>query len=399
MRLFTASALALTLVLSAAAAPQPVPNAAPQKVDALMKEGDGLLAKGMVNEALAKYREAAALAPQDSRPVSAQAELFLQASRATDPQHVEEYRRIAEAAAEAAIDLDDRDPLATLVLGELRGLPKVSRHTPKPEALKAFESAEAAWGKEDFRTALTHYQEALRRDPAYTDAALYLGDCHFVLKDYAQAEVWFRKATDLEPTYSRPWRFLFDALERQEKWADLEATALKAVAAEPDDTMAWARLRQARERRGAGALERFRWPRTGRVVPGEGGKGFQIHLAVEGERDEEKPERTLALAFLLSKVAGLQEAPKAGQGGGAFQVELKAWQQALAVSRELEAKDPAIGKLKAWAQLRALQSQGHLETALFLLGFRPGYRAEFEAWKARNPKAIAAFVEAFRLRP
>lgn len=395
MRLFSASVLVLGLTCLAAAEPPPAPAATPQKVDALIKEGDGLLARGQVNEALAKYREAAALAPKDSRPISAQAELYLRASKATDPQHVEEYRRIAESAAEAAIDLDDRDPMATLVLGELRGLPKVSRHQPNPEAFKAFEAAEAAWGKEDFRGALAHYQEALRRDPAYTDAALYLGDCHFVLKDYAQAEVWFRKATEMEPTYSRPWRFLFDALERQEKWAELEATALKAVAAEPDDSMAWARLRQARERRGAGGLERFRWPRTGRVVPGQDGKGYQVQLDLQPGVGQGDPEGALALAFLLGKVARLQEGPKAK----AFPVELKAWEQALAVFRELEAKDPAVGKLKAWAQLRTLQSQGHLDTALFLLGFRPEYRVEFEAWKAKNPKAVAAFVEAFRLRP
>lgn len=373
------------------------------RVDQLVKEGRALLGKGKANEAARKYQEAMAVDPKSSWPVSAMADLYHRASEATRPEHVEEYRQQAEAYANRAIDLNDLDYEASRVLGDLRGNPRHSRYAPSAEARQAFEAAEGHFGAGEYDAAREAYQKALAKDPGYTDAALYLGDCYFAQRRFREAEPFFRKAVGLEPTYGRAWRFLFDCLYRLERWEDLDRAALDAISAEPDDHAAWGRLRQAREAKGLSGLTRFHWPTVGRVVPKPGGKGVEIQVRSIRE-GQDSLDGALELAVLLVRTACLGDDPNARkalqlEGASPFQQELKAWSSALAVLREHSqgGKEPKVDA--AWKQVLDFERAGHLETALFLLAFRSDYRRDFEAWKRQNPKAIGIFIARFGLRP
>jgi len=374
-----------------------------REVDQQIEAGRALLSAGKANEAIAKYQEAAKLDPKSSWPVSAMAELFLRVSRATSPEHVEEYRQNAAALADQAIDLNDLDYTATSVLGELTGAPKESRHIPVPEARKAFEEAEAKFGKRQYEAAIEDYAQALKLDPSYTDAVLYQGDCYFMLQRFREAEIRYRRATVLEPNYARAWRFLFDCLLKQRLWDDLEMTGREAIAAEPDDFTAWGRLRQSREAREKKGLKRFVWPKVGRVRPGEGGKGVEIQVAMP-EGEAESLDGALALSVLMTRAAVLGNDPKTLKELGldtlnAFQRELRAWTMALDVLEGHMGNGKIPKVAPAWLQLRDMKRTNHLETGLFLLAYKPEYRPDFEVWKQKNPKAIEAFIEMFGLRP
>lgn len=374
-----------------------------QEVDRRIEAGRALLSAGKPNEAIAKYQEAAKLDPKSSWPVSALAELFLRVSKATSPEHVEEYRQNAATLADQAITLNDLDYVATSVLGELNGTPKESRHIPVPEARKAFEEAEAKFGKQQYEAAIEDYARAIKLDPAYTDAVLYQGDCYFMLERFREAEIRYRRATALEPTYARAWRFLFDCLLKQRLWDDLEMTGREAIAAEPDDFTAWGRLRQARDAREKKGLKRFVWPNIGRVKPGANGKGVEIQVAMP-EGDTKSLDGALALSVLMTRAAALGNDSKTLKELGldtlnAFQRELKAWTMALDVleSHMGNGKAPTVDP--AWLQLRDMKRANHLEAGLFLLAFKPEYRPDFEAWKRKNPNGVEAFIEMFGLRP
>ncbi len=385
----------------------PPPAADPEKlakeVDQRVEAGRALLSAGKANEAIAKYQEAAKLDPKSSWPISAMAELFLRVSKATLPEHVEEYRQNAAVLANQAIDLNDLDYMATSVLGELNGAPKESRHIPVPEAQKAFEEAEIKYGKHQYEAAIEDYARAIKLDLAYTDAVLYQGDCFLMLQRFREAEVRYRRATVLEPNYARAWRFLFDSLLKQGLWDDLEMTGREAIAAEPDDFTAWGRLRQAREARGKKGLKRFAWPKVGHVKPGANGKGVEIQVALP-EGEAKSLDGALALSVLMTRAAVLANDPKTLKELGldtlnAFQRELHAWRMALDVleSHMGDGKVPKVDP--AWLQLRDMKRTNHLETGLFLLAFKPEYRPDFEAWKQKTPKAIEGFIEMFGLRP
>jgi tetratricopeptide (TPR) repeat protein len=55
--------------------------------------------------------------------------------------------------------------------------------------------------KDNYLKAAEHFQKALAADPAYSQAALYLGRTYNALYDQEKAELYFRKALEIDPDY------------------------------------------------------------------------------------------------------------------------------------------------------------------------------------------------------
>jgi tetratricopeptide (TPR) repeat protein len=55
--------------------------------------------------------------------------------------------------------------------------------------------------KDNYLKAAEHFQQALAEDPAYSQAALYLGRTYNALFDQEKAETYFRKAIEIDPDY------------------------------------------------------------------------------------------------------------------------------------------------------------------------------------------------------
>jgi tetratricopeptide (TPR) repeat protein len=371
------------------------------KAGKLVQEGSQLLDSNKFNEALAKFREAAKLDPTYSMAVSHQSLAFLQASTMTDEANVGDYRGAAEELARKALEINDLDPVAAAVLKQLSGGGFSSSHKPSKEALTFFQEAEAKFVAHSYNEAIALYRKALELDPAYTDAALYLGDAYFAQEKWEDAEPWFKKAAEMEPLYGRTWRFLFDCYGAMGRRRDAEGAAMSGLAAEPDNMNAWGRIRQIRKSLGEKELERFKWPVGGgaEIVEKDGKKEIQIRL---NPQDEAVADRSFWMAYSLlrgaQKLGDPKKDPKAKpespfeQERAALLMGFEGLENALAEGK-LKIKDPSLAKL------REIKKAGHLETALFLLHFQEAYRPDFEAWKKGNPTGIQVFLGLFPLKP
>lgn len=363
----------------------------------MVKAGYELLSQGKFNEAAAKFEEGMKADPASSFPISGLSKLFFEASKATDAAHQTEYRGKATDLAHQALDKNDLDFIASEVLLNADGGSTESAHQPKPEAMEAFNQAEAAYQSQKWDQAIAGYQKALTADPGFTDAALYLGDVYFSQKQYSKAEPWFQKATQMEPRYARAWRFLADCQAHQGHMEDALSTDLSAIASQPDDYTAWGRLREIYEIQNKPALVRFHWPSTSDSQVKQDKPGnLQLILPSSGTDDSAEGDALSSYALM----SGLAQVP---DKNGVKPTEIKwrtdAWEAALERYESALKEKKAAPKDATWAQLLAFHKSGELKPALMILGFREAYRADFEAWKAANPKGVQAFIEQWHLRP
>lgn len=363
----------------------------------MVKAGYELLDKGQFNEAAAKFQEAMKADPKASYPLSGLAKLFYEASQHTDASHQAEYRGKALNLAHDAFDLNDLDFIASEVLLKADGGSTGSSYRPKPEAVEAFNAAETAFQQQKWDEAVSGYQKALSLDPAFTDAALYLGDTYFSQKEYDKAEPWFRKATEMEPRYARAWRFLTDCYGHLGRMNEAMAADFGAIAAQPNDYTAWGRLRQVYEGQQKVALVRFHWPTVNESQVKEDKSGsIQLFLSAPGSDDS--AEGDAMSAFTL--VSGLARVPgKDGAKASELHVRAQAWEAAMERYESALKEKKVSPKDATWAQLLSFYKTDQLEPALMVLQFREAYRPDFEAWKAAHPKGVQAFIEQWHLRP
>ena len=351
------------------------------KARVLLKQALALEAEGKGNEAFDRFRDAALADPKASTPVAHIAYLLYVSSKAAPAKEAPEQRQQAEAAAKAALQLDERDPLAMEVLRALADSQPQARHQPSSAATKAVNEGELLFHDKKFAEAAVKYEQAIALDPAYAEAVLLLGDCYFMEGDMARAEVSFRKATAIDPLYGSAWRFLFDAQMHQGKFKDAEASAISAIAAAPSERQSWLRMNTLLGKWG-NQLTPFR------LVP-HASLGKKNEIAVDKAALE--TDSAVWLAYGLALAKGAEDMPKASQ----FERDLYTWKTTMATLKELgnsgEIKDDGLR-----AMLR-FHKAGQLEAALFLLNYREAYRPDFEAWKKANPGAIKNFIETFQV--
>ena len=367
----------------------------------MVKAGYELLGKGQFNEAAIKFQEAIKADPKASFPLSGLAKLFYEASQHTDASRQAEYRGKAVDLAHDALDLNDLDFIASEVLLNADGGSMGSSYRPKPEAQEAFNAAETAFQGQKWDEAANGYQKALSLDPAYTDAALYLGDTYFSQKQYDKAEPWFRKATEMEPRYARAWRFLTDCYGDLGRTDDAMAADFGAIAAQPNDYTAWGRLRQVYEGQRKVALVRFHWPivEGSRVTRDASGKSqISVPQSVLGDSPEAGAEAAYSLMTGMTQVSD-QMPENSKKKRSPFEREALAWKAAMEVYDKTLVEKKAAPKDATWAQLLSFYKADQLEPALAILQFREAYRPDFEAWKAAHPKGVQAFIEQWHLRP
>jgi tetratricopeptide (TPR) repeat protein len=375
MSLRSAVLLAALLHLSPALAAIHPSN---EKALALLNEGKALQDQGKHNEAFQRFREAALADPNASTPVAMMAYMLYSYSKNAPAKEVPEIRQEAARAANAALAIDGRDPVAMEVLRGLSDDVPQQRHKPSDAAHKAMVEGELLFNAKQFDAARKRYELAEQFDPAYAEAVLLQGDCYFMLDDMAHAEQLFRKATLIDPLYGAAWRFLFDAQMRQEKFKDADASAIGAVAATPSERQSWMRVAALQDQWGI-KMSRFHLPARASL---DGGK---ITL------DADIPEKAnmVWLAYGMALASASIEKAKATP----FARELHAWESTMQIAAELK-----LDKQIEDENLRELvrfHKAGQLKAAIFLLMYKEAYRADFEAWKKDNPGAIKLFIDTF----
>ena len=367
----------------------------------LVKEAYQLLDSGQVNQALAKFQEAAKADSKSSFPISGLGKLFFEASQHTDAKHQSEYQGKAIEFSREALNLNDLDFVANEVLLNLDGTSADSLHKPTPEALQAFNQGELAFQSQKWDEAASGYQRALSIDPAYTDAALYLGDTYFSRKMYDRAEPWFRKATELEPRYGRAWRFLADC-NKDLGHEDLAITCdYNAIAALPSDFTAWGRLKSELENQGNGVLIRFHWPQiqaSGVSHDASGKANINVPQSLIGDSIESQAALIYSMMIAITQVADEKPENK-GNKRSTLERESLAWKAAMEGYENSLKEKKLTPHDSTWAQLLTFYKSDQLKPALMILAYRESYRPDFEAWKKANPNGVRAFIEHWHLRP
>lgn len=380
-----------------------------ERGQALTQEGLGLISSGQLKAAREKFQQAAALDPEASYPVGALAMLYqvLSAQPQLSGQEREAALGAARQAAQRALSLDARDPLAQEVLRRLAGGSVREKYLPLNNAGAMVEQGEQLFAKKDYAGALAQYERAIAADPQYADAWVYAGDCHFSLQQWQQAAQHFSKATQVDPLHEQAWRFLSDALQHQEKWPEMEAALAGAIGAHPDQSSAWQRMAQFQSTHGVPLVALGLQVKARGSIDADGKPRVQIQSKSKSgnSADLTPQEDAFWLALALAQADGLQKRAQqksgdsAAAGASPFEIELAAWRAALVALDEMEKKQGLQLRDGGVLAMRKLAAAGQLEPALLLLQYRPAYRPALEAWKSAHPNGVAQFVNTTHMMP
>jgi tetratricopeptide (TPR) repeat protein len=386
LRITTTVVILAALVLPASIRAEIKGNAASQ---ALVDEGNRLYGQRKINEALAKYTEAAKADPRASSPMALISGLYLGLASGPDAAR---YFDAAEQAALDALRIDLDDPMAQEVLRHVRDGGATPLHTPNEPALRLFHEGENLFAQRRYDEALTQYKAAMQADPAYSSPWTMAGDCYYVQDNFKDAETYFRKATQIEPLNGQAWRFLADALTGQKRFDEAEAALLHGIAAHPGQLPTWTKLSRMQHpdlpvvslglrRRGSDKVDAA----TGKV-----------EIIVDSLQEEESLESLFWLGFSISN-AGKKDADKTPLSP--FRLQLANWNSALEMAAEISEKDGSQWKDPALRTMARIARDGQLEAALLLLTYKESYRPELEEWKRRNPGGIKLFITRYGVRP
>lgn len=395
-RTLSALVLAIACTLPLCAAASIIGNAASE---ALIAEGNTLLSRNKLTEALAKYREAAKADPSASSPVACIANVFFYASDRTAPADAKTYREEARSAALAALRIDRDDPMAQEILRHLNDGAASPLHVPNQEATALFNAGEDLYARREYDAALLKYEAAARADPAFSSPWVMAGDCFFVRQQWQEAEARFRKGTEIEALNSQAWRFLSDALAQQGKLDAAEAALFSAIAAHPGQLPSWSKLVQLQHPSlpvTALSLQR----KAGAVTDPSSGK-TTINLSPGEGKSAGKPEldRLFWISFAMTEALAQRERDADKRPLSTYEVEIKAWRGGMKVAEELMAKGDQDWQDPALRSMARINREGQLEAAVLLLLYKESYRSSLEDWKRRNPSGVRDFIARFGLRP
>jgi tetratricopeptide (TPR) repeat protein len=349
-----------------------------EQARALINQGQAHEVAGKINEALESYRAAAKADPGASQALSCLALLMVHASQNTEAQYVEPYRKQATAYANAALKIDKRDPNAMEALRRLADGVERQRREPAPAAYKVALEGEALFADGKYAEAALKYEQAIRLDPGYTDAVVFLGDCYYLQGDMVRAEQQFRQAALMEPLLGPAWRYLYDTLRKQGKYKEAEAAAFGAIASMPSSKPNWLRVAESLDLAGR-PIKPFQWQPRAWV------KGAEIQIDPTGPESDSAAWTAHALS--LAAAEGKQQTP--------FARQVAVWTDTLQIISEMGNGDKI--KDEGLRDMIRFHKGGQLKAAIFALHYKEAYRAEFEAWKKAEPEGLTRFVETFRV--
>jgi tetratricopeptide (TPR) repeat protein len=101
-------------------------------------------------------------------------------------------------------------------------------------ARKNFNKAETCFAQQDYTNAAKYYNKALKTDPDYYKAYLYLGDSYYQNGEFEEAEDIFQECADTFPCLLEPIKYYYDAVYHQKDYKKAYDIALRALFVCPD---------------------------------------------------------------------------------------------------------------------------------------------------------------------
>lgn len=244
--------------------------------------------------------------------------------------------------------------------------------TSSPAAKAAMDSAETAFAEGKYQTAIAHYRQVLGHAHGHYKSTLYIGDCHFYLRDLDSAEFYFRKAMDMQPGLMEPRKYLVDALGIAKKYDEALTEAIPTFFIYPDEGM-FLKIRDVCERSGK-TFDRhwIRRPVTANRVGFAQDDGTGLWKHYREARKELEPYCDSSGVVVST-----------GAPGGARYLEVWAWERMLQNSTE-HSEDLAFA--------RKCMHAGYLDCYVFLCLFHHDLYGQFKAFVPQNKERIASFI-------
>jgi tetratricopeptide (TPR) repeat protein len=230
----------------AATPARPTSSQAPAEDDATLRDRiTELLKQGRSAEALPLLETLAATHPTDFKVQENLSSTIVTAARQlSDPKEQVQALLRARSILLRAQQLGDNSDNLKVLLEMLPANIHPGGLSSRPDVEAALQSAESAFAKGDYPTALAGYEKASLLDPANYSAALFAGDTCFRMDRTDEAGQWFAKAIAINPNEERAHRYWGDTLMKAGRFDEAEAKFIDAVVAEPYKQGSWVGLKR-----------------------------------------------------------------------------------------------------------------------------------------------------------
>jgi tetratricopeptide (TPR) repeat protein len=96
----------------------------------------------------------------------------------------------------------------------------------------------------DWDNAFLMYQQALKKNPKFYEAALYSGDAMLQKNEFDKAEMWYQKAIAIDPNRETAYRYSATPFMKQRKFDEARLRYIEAYITEPYNSRAMGGLKQ-----------------------------------------------------------------------------------------------------------------------------------------------------------
>lgn len=128
--------------------------------------------------------------------------------------------------------------------GSLTSVPVQTPSLSNKSAREYMDKGEMYFASGDWDNAFLMYQEALKKDPNYYEAALYSGDAMMQKNEFEKAEIWYQKAIAIDPNRETAYRYSATPLMKQRKFDEARLRYVEAYITEPYNSRAVGGLKQ-----------------------------------------------------------------------------------------------------------------------------------------------------------
>ncbi len=274
------------------------------------------------------------------------------------------------------------------------------RFSADPEIEKAMREGEAAFVKGDLDQALAAYGQALKRDPKLYEAALFIGDVYYKMKQMEKAGEWFARTIEINPNRETAYRYWGDALMHEGKTNEARAKFIEAIIAEPYNRLSWVGLIQWAERNNIQLAHPLIEP-PGSIKIEKDQTNITLDPSTLGQTDGSESWTLYHLTravWINGKF--LKEHPTEKE----YRHSLREEAEALRMVAEAVQQKIKEGQLKtsalalALANLIKLQEAGLLEA--FILIARPdeGIARDYESYRATNREQLRRYLSEYVIR-
>lgn len=112
------------------------------------------------------------------------------------------------------------------------------------DAMEDYTVAEKNFMSGNYETAAEYYEKALKKEPNFYKAELYLGDAYYFMQEYEKAIDIFKKVKNKYPSQLKPRIFLVDAYSKDGSYKACMKEAIEGFTIYPDYNM-YAKLKDA----------------------------------------------------------------------------------------------------------------------------------------------------------